>query len=215
MSTDIEVEKSRISGEFEAPYIGNYSGDYSFAGMFLARASLDSSIICTNLNPRSEQNGTLVLELLRQFGAKVTRGGDSVNVRAAELHGAHVDISEFTQIAPVISLLALFAKGKSRISGFANAQPLLELIAQNLVRLGARCELGINDLWIWPQKNPSHAVLDAADNPYMALALILISSYTEGKTFIRNVSGLLQRYPTFEQVFTDLGGKYKICKISL
>ena len=109
---DIEVEKSNISGEFEAPYIGNYSGDYSFAGMFLARAALDSSVICTNLNPRTEQNGAVVLDILKSFGAKITRGGDSVNVRVAELRGACVDISEFPQISPVIALLALFSKGK-------------------------------------------------------------------------------------------------------
>lgn len=212
---DIEIEKSNISGEFESPFVGNYSGDYSFAGMFLARAALDSSVICTNLNPRSEQNGTVVLDILKSFGAKVTRGGDSVNVRVAQLHGTIADISEFPQIAPVIALLALFAKGKTRIKGFRNSQELLDLIAQNLISLGARCELGIDDLWIWPQKNPSHAVLNAKNNPYMALALILISTYTEGKTFIRNIDGLLQRYPEFEKVFSSLGGKYKICTLSL
>lgn len=212
---DIEVEKSNISGEFEAPYIGNYSGDYSFAGMFLARAALDSSVICTNLNPRTEQNGAVVLDILRSFGAKITRGGDSVNVRAAELRGANVDIREFPQISPVIALLALFAKGKTRISGFSESQELLDLIAQNLISLGARCELGMDDLWIWPQKNPNHAVLNAKNNPYMALALILISTYTDGKTFIRNIDGLSQRYPEFEQVLTSLGGKFKICQVAL
>ena len=212
---DIQVEKCNISGEFESPYIGNYSGDYSFAGMFLARAALDSSVICTNLNPHSEQSGTLVLDILKSFGAKVTRAGESVNVRATELRGITTDISEFPQIAPVIALLALFAKGKTRISGFTESQDLLDLIAQNLVNLGAKCEVGMNDLWIWPRKKPEHAVLNAKNNPYMALALILISTYTEGETYIRNVDGLLQRYPEFIQVFQNLGGKFSIQELSL
>lgn len=212
---DIEIEKSNISGEFESPYIGKYSGDYSFAGMFLARAALDSSVICTNLNPNSEQNGVVVLDLLKSFGAKVTRSGDNVNVRADKLKGIKADISEFTQIAPVIALLALFAKGKTRISGFEKDTELLNLISENLKTLGARCEIGPNDLWIWPQKYPNHAVLNAKNNPYMALALILISSHTSGHTFIRNIDGLLQRYPEFEKIFEKLGGKYKICTISL
>ena len=208
---DIEVSKCNISGEFEAPYIGNYSGDYSFAGMFLARAALDSSVIYTNLNPRSEHNGTVVLDILRSFGAKVTRAGDSVNVRVADLRGTFADISEFPQIAPVIALLALFARGKTRISGFENSQQLLELIAQNLVSLGARCEMGTGDLWIWPQKKPFHAVLNAKNNPYMALALILISTYTNSETMIRNIDGLFRRYPDFLKTFRALGG---ICEIN-
>jgi 3-phosphoshikimate 1-carboxyvinyltransferase len=212
---DIEIEKSRISGEFESPYIGNYSGDYSFAGMFFARAAINSSVICTNLNPRSEQNGTVVLDILKSFGAKVKRAGDSVNVSAQELKGTTVDISEFPQIAPVIALLALFAKGKTRISGFSACPELVDIITENLSILGARCEIGPNDLWIWPQKYPSHAVLNARNNPYMAMALILISTHTEGKTFIRNIDGLLQRYPEFEKVFTDLGGKCRVCQMAL
>lgn len=212
---DIEVEKSNISGEFDSPEIGKYGGDYSFAGMFLARAALDSSVICNNLNPRSEQNGMVALEILKNFGAKVTRAGNSVNVKAANLKGIRTDISEFPQIAPVIALLALFATGKTRISGFANCSELLELIAENLRTLGARCEYNYNDLWIWPQKSPEHAVLNAKNHPYMALALVLISTYTKGTTFIRNIDGLLQRYPDFTDIFEALGGKYTIREISL
>ena len=212
---DIQVEKSNISGEFDSPEIGKYGGDYSFAGMFLARAALDSSVICNNLNPHSEQNGTVALDILKSFGAKVTRAGNSVNVRSAKLKGINTDISEFPQIAPVVALLALFATGKTRISGFAECNELLELISENMRTLGARCEYNYNDLWIWPQRSPEHAVLNAKNHPYMALALVLISTYTKGTTFIRNIDGLLQRYPDFEQIFNSLGGKCKICEIVL
>ena len=213
--TDICIEKSNIIGEFEAPYIGKYSGDYCFAGMFLARAALDSSVICTNLNPHSEQSGVQVLDILKTFGARVTRSGESVNVRADKLKGASVDVTEFSQLAPVISLLALFANGKTRITGFAECQALQGLITHNLHALGARCECGNNDLWIWPQKKPEHGVLDAKDHPFMALALILISTYTEGKTYVRNVEALFRRYPEFLDIFEHLGGKYTLGEIKL
>ncbi len=211
---DIEVTKSKISGEFAAPSLGHYSGDYSFAGMFLARAALDSSVICVNLCPNSEQNGTAVLDILRGFGAKITRSGDSVNVRKNKLHGCNVNIAEFPQIAPVIALLALFATGKTRISGFAKCQDLQKLIIENLQALGAKCEYNYSDLWIWPQHSVSHSVLNARNHPYMALALILISTYTSGTTVIRNIDGLINRYPEFMSVFENLGGKAKICSLA-
>ena len=212
---DIEVVKSNILGEFCSPLIGNYGGDYSFAGMFFARAALDSSVICTNLNPHSEQNGIVVLDILKLFGARVTRSGDSVNVRFEKLKGCHVDISEFSQIAPIIALLALFATGKTRISGFGNCEPLQMLIIENLNALGAKCEFNDTDLWIWPQRSVQHGVLNAKNHPYMAMALILISTYTPGTTVIRNIDGLIKRYPEFIDTIKSLGGQVHLCELTL
>ncbi len=208
--SNIVIKKSNICGTFEAPLIGNYSGDYSFAGAFLARAALDSSIICENLSASSQQNGVVVLDIIKNFGATVKRSGDAVNVQANKLKGTKVDISEFSQIAPMIALLAMFATGKTRISGFENCQQLQALIIDNLRLLNVRCEYNSNDLWIWPQKSPDHAVLFANDHPYMALALILISTYTKDDTVIRDVDGLLRRYPNFLEIFESLGGVYTL-----
>ena len=212
---DIEVEKSDIRGQFAAPPIGKYGGDYSFAGMFLARAALDSSVICTNLSASSEQSGRIVLDILRAFGAKVTRGGDNVNVRADKLRGCEVSVAEFPQIAPITSLLALFCSGRSRISGFESDPGQLALTVENLTALGARCEIGRDELWVWPQRSVRHAVLNAKNRPYTAMALILISTYTPGITAVRGVDALIERYPGFMDTLASLGGKAKLCKLSL
>lgn len=212
--SDIEIEKSDIRGEFCAPGIGNYGGDYSFAGMFFARAALDSSVICTNLNAASEQSGKIVLDILRTFGAKITRGGDSVNVRVNTLCGCEIDISEFPKIAPVAALLAPFAKGKTHVCGFAGFDRLRSLITENLKALGVRCEYNESDLWIWPQRKFDYTVLNAKNDPYMAMALILMSTYINGVTTIRNVDGLFERYPDFIDIFQSLGGKCRICEFS-
>ena len=109
-----------------------------------------------------------------------------------------------------IALLAMFATGKTRISGFKSSHDLQQIIIGNLEALGARCEFGDDDLWIWPQKSPSYATLDAKDHPYVAMALILISTYTKSDTVIRNIDGLLRRYPDFFEIFSALGGIYEI-----
>ncbi len=208
--SNIIVEKSDIRGVFLAPTLGNYGGDYSFAGAFLARAAIDSSVICENLNPSSQQNGALCLDIISKFGAKIKRSGEAVNVVADKLKGCSVDISEFPKIAPIVSLLAVFASGKTRISGFGEQQKLQEIIIHNLRALDVRCEYNQNDLWIWPQRSPAHAVLDAKNVPHAALALILISTYTKGKTIIRNIDELLKRYPTFLDIFSSLGAKFEL-----
>ena len=212
--SDIEIEKSNIRGEFCAPGIGNYGGDYSFAGMFFARAALDSSVICTNLNAASEQNGKIVLDILRSFGAKITRGGDSVNVRANTLCGCEIDISGFPKIAPVTALLAVFAKGRTHVTGFSGFGQLRGLITENLSALGVSCEYNENDLWIWNQRKFDYTVFNAKNDPYMAMALILMSTCLNGATTIRNVDGLFERYPDFIEIFKSLGGKCRICEFA-
>ena len=208
--SNITIQKSNINGTFEAPLIGNYSGDYSFAGAFLARAALDSSVVCENLSASSQQNGIVVLDIIKKFGATVKRSGDTVQVQANKLKGTVIDISEFSQIAPMIALLSMFATGKTRIKGFENCGELQSLIIKNLRLLNVRCEYNSGDLWIWPQKSPDHAVLFANNHPYMALALILISTYTKDSTVIRDVDGLFKRYPDFLKVFEKLGGRYTL-----
>ena len=133
-----------------------------------------------------------------------------MQVQANKLKGAVIDISEFSQIAPMIALLAMFATGKTRIKGFANCGELQSLIIKNLRLLNVRCEYNANDLWIWPQKSPDHAVLFANGHPYMALALILISTYTKDDTIICGVDGLFKRYPDFLKIFEKLGGEYTL-----
>ena len=208
--SNIIVKKSNICGSFCAPLIGNYSGDYSFAGAFLARAALDSSVICENLSASSQQNGVVVLDIIKNFGATVKRSGDAGNGQAGKLKGGTFAVGDFPQIAPMVALLAMFATGKTRIKGFENCQQLQALIIDNLRLLDVRCEFNTDDLWIWPQKSPDHAVLFANGHPYMALALILISTYTKGETVIRDIDGLLKRYPDFLDIFKALGGEYTL-----
>lgn len=208
--SDIIIPQSHIRGQFDSVPLGTYGGDYSFAGAFLARAALGSSVICQNLSPSSQQNGAVLLDIIQKFGARVTRNGDAVNVKAEKLVGTTIDISEFCQIAPCVAMLALFAKGKTRIIGFKNSPELLDIIVYNLKALGARCEYNQNDVWIWPQKNTDYAVLDAKGGAHTALAFILISTYTKGNTIVRNIDGLLKRYPEFLNIFESLGGQYTL-----
>lgn len=202
--SDIEVSKCDIKGAFSAP-VADREYDYLFSGLFLARAVIDSSVICDNIG-----NDGAVLDMIKAFGAKIACAHQSVNVRAGKLCGITVDISQCPHLAPLAVMLALFSHGKTRICGFSNAQDIQTLMLVNMRILGVRCEYNSDDLWIWPQKSLGRGVLDAKGDSFAALAFILISTCTNEKTVVRNVDGLIEIYPEFEEIFTGLGGKYKI-----
>ncbi len=210
---DIEIEKCDIRGNFDAPPIGGYGGDYSFAGMFFARAAINSSVICQNLSQSSEQSGKAAIDILRAFGAGVVKNGSSINVRAGALRGCRTDLTGLSRLAPMVMLVALFSKGITHISGIED--DMHALIYENLRALGTRFEYNDGSIWIWRQQSFPHTLLNAKNEPYAAMALILLATCMEGGTTVRGIDGLLARYPGFLDTFSSLGGKYKLKKFTL
>lgn len=197
----IDLPMCEPAGEFLAPPIGGYGGDYCYAAPCLVRAAVLSNVVCKNLNPRSEQSGMQIINILKNFGAVVKRSGESVQVSKSALKAAAVDISDCRRLAPICCVLAMFAKGRSVVTGFKGSEQLLLSLEISLKNLGARCEAGPDRLWIWKCERISDAVISAGDNIYMAMAFITLASMTKKQVAVRAPAALLQRYPGFLEQF--------------
>ena len=91
-------------------------GDWSNAAFFLCAGALsERGVIVTGLNDTSSQGDRAIVELLRQFGAQVSQTDHSVTVCAAPLHGITVDAAAIPDLIPVVSVVAAFAEGETRI----------------------------------------------------------------------------------------------------
>ena len=201
----ISIPKSRTISEFDAPLIGNYGGDYCYAAPFLARAALDGNVICRNLNPASEQSGKHIVNILKSFGALVKRSGDSLQVSRGPLAGAKADISECPRLSSLACILGLFAKGRTRVTGFHGRDELAKRLYINLKKLGARCELGSADIWVWHSPKLDDAVIVTGGDVYMAMAFIMLSGYCAGEITVRAPRLLIERYPDYlNQISTGL-----------
>ena len=91
-------------------------GDWSNAAFFLCAGALsETGVTVTGLNAASSQGDRAVVDILRQFGAKVTQNGDSVTVSAQKLHGVTIDAAPIPDLIPTLSVVAACADGETNI----------------------------------------------------------------------------------------------------
>ena len=91
-------------------------GDWSNAAFFLCAGALsETGVTVTGLNAASSQGDRAVVDILRQFGAKVTETADSVTVSAQKLHGITIDAAPIPDLIPTLSVVAACADGETNI----------------------------------------------------------------------------------------------------
>ncbi len=108
----------RIRGQQEPvfPKALRVEGDWSNAAFFLAAGALSASgISVQGLNPASSQGDRAVLEILRAFGAQISKQEKTVHVCGCHLHGVEIDAAPIPDLIPVLSVVAAEAEGETRI----------------------------------------------------------------------------------------------------
>ena len=92
-------------------------GDYSSAAFFLAAGGIGGEVTVGNLPKDSLQGDRKILSLLKEFGAEVMVNRDAVTVKKGALKGICIDCEDIPDLVPILSVLAAFAHGTTRLTG--------------------------------------------------------------------------------------------------
>lgn len=90
-------------------------GDFSSAAFPLVAGALAGRVTVTGLDPQDRQADRAVVEVLRDFGAKVTWSGDAVTAERGELAGQEVNMGDCPDLFPALAVLATQAKGTTTL----------------------------------------------------------------------------------------------------
>ena len=184
-------------------------GDWSNAAFFLCAGALSKDgVTVTGLNMASSQGDRAVVDILRQFGARVAESESSVTVTAAPLHGITIDAKAIPDLVPVLSVTAACAAGETRI---VNAGRLrlkesdrIATTAALLRALGGSVEEHPDGLTIRGTALTDGTV-DAANDHRIAMsaaiAAIRCAVTVEGSECVR------KSYPRFWEDYTQLKGE--------
>jgi 3-phosphoshikimate 1-carboxyvinyltransferase len=151
-------------------------GDWSSAAFFVvAGAILGGGVKIDGLTPASHQPDRRLLDLLSDLGSRVAWSGERVEITPApELRGFDVDLCEAPDLLPAVAILALFARGRSRIRGVAHARlkesDRLEVTAGCLERLGCPAVVTPDGLEIGPARRLAGARLACAGDHRIVMA---------------------------------------------
>jgi 3-phosphoshikimate 1-carboxyvinyltransferase len=117
--------------------------DLSGAAPFLAAALVTGGEVTVPGWPRgSVQAGDQLRDLLERFGGSCTLGPRGMTVRGGgSIHGIDADLSDVSELAPVVAALCVLATSPSRLSGIAHVRghetDRLAALARELTGLGA------------------------------------------------------------------------------
>ena len=190
----------------------NVEGDWSSASYLLALGALAGEVTVNNLDMESLQGDRMLVRFLRDMGALVTTGRNSIIVRQSKLKSIKADLSDCIDLLPTMAVLAVMAEGTSEFIGIERARikesDRVAAVKEGLQRMGIRVRDDANRLRITGGKLIG-AVIDSKGDHRIAMAFSLLGVVV-GKTVINQAECVAKTYPEFWDVFKNLGGKVEI-----
>jgi 3-phosphoshikimate 1-carboxyvinyltransferase len=190
--------------KYRSPGTYTIEPDASSASYFLAAGAIaGGSVQVTGLDRSSLQGEARFAEVLAQMGAQVTwtKGSITAAPPATEkLQGIDIDMDLMSDTGMTLAIVALFAKGKTRIRGIGNWRvketDRIEAMATELRKVGATVATGTDWLEVMPPEQFQSAIIDTYQDHRMAMcfALTCLGGVT---TTIRDPGCVGKTYPGY------------------
>ncbi len=202
--------KEKIAGfEYTIP------GDWSTASFPIAAALITGSeVTLTNISLEDIQGDKALIFLLQQMGAdiQVNTQAHSLTVKKGKpLQGVTVDINDFVDALPILSVIACFAEGTTEITGAAIARKKesdrIHAICTELKKMGASIEEKEEGVVIHTSKLQG-AELHTYHDHRIALSLSIAALGASTPSTIHGLECVAKTYPTFYEDFRTLGANF-------
>ncbi|MEU8232213.1 3-phosphoshikimate 1-carboxyvinyltransferase [Actinoplanes sp. NPDC048967] len=182
--------------------------DLSGAAPFFAAAMVTGGAVTLAGWPRdSWQPAGRLSELLTALGAEVTQDDTGLTVRGTgALHGLRADLSEVSELTPVVAALAALADGPSELRGVAHIRghetDRIAALATELRKIGAEVVEHPDGLEITPGPLRA-ATLETYADHRMAHAAAVLGLAVEGVR-LTDVACTSKTLPEFPELWADL-----------
>ena len=214
----IEVKYSEDLREFEAsrqsykPARYRVEGDWSSASYLLALGALSGEVTVENLNSESLQGDKIILDFLKEMGASVSTGENSVTVKKSELKPIKADLTDCIDLLPTMAVLAATAGGTSEFTGIERARlkesDRASAVKEGLQKMGIKVLMEENKMAF--SGSPARgSVIDTRGDHRIAMAFSLLGTAV-GETTINDAGCVAKTYPEFWDALKSIGGKVKI-----
>jgi 3-phosphoshikimate 1-carboxyvinyltransferase len=214
----VKVDYSKDLTEFEVskqeykPTKYKVEGDWSSASYFLALGALSGEVEVENLNPESWQGDKIILNFLKDMGASVKTGKNSVAVSRSRLNAIRADLSDCIDLLPTAATLAASADGVSELVGIERGRikesNRVSAVREGLQKMRIKVQEERNRLII-AGSTPKGSVIDSKGDHRVAMAFSILGSVA-GETVINDAECVSKTFPQFWAVFKSIGGEVKI-----
>ena len=209
VNTQADLSQFEVARQEYQPTNYQVEGDWSSASCFLALGAVSEGVTVTNLKPESFQGDKIMLNLLRDMGARVSVSGNTVRVSKSRLKAITADLSDSIDLLPTMAALAAMADGVSRFSGISRARlkesNRVAAVAESLRRMDIKVTEETNKLVITGGQ-PRGSLIDSRNDHRIAMAFSIIGTVAGG-TAIDQAECVTKTYPEFWETLNHIGGE--------
>ena len=192
----VAVENTKLNGQFpfQSPNIAKIEGDWSNGAFFLAAQHLGNQIQVDGLSKNSKQGDRAAQDILN-----------------AMTNFVEIDAKDIPDLVPILSVAAASSKGAK----FYNIRRLrlkesdrVQTVMNMLQAFGIQTESDENTLTVHPGTFQGCTV-DSANDHRIAMSAGIAATIANGPVTILNAQCVAKSYPTFWEVYRQLGGTYE------
>lgn len=195
----------------------NVPGDLSTAAFPIAAALItQSELTVHNIDMDDPQGDKELISILQRMGGAIDIDAEEKLLcirRGGPLSGVQVDINDCIDVLPILSVVACFAKGETRITGAAIARQKecnrIGCVASELRKMGGDIEETVDGLVI--RGSPLRGALVRSHGDHrMAMSLAVAALGATGQSTIGPVECVAKTYPGFMEDFNKLGANISL-----
>ncbi len=187
--------------------------DYGLAAFLLAAALLNRSDVVLKGILRDElvQADGRILPLLRKMGARFQKTSTSIRVKGpSRLKGGSFSLKDCPDLVPIMAVIALFARGKTRLYDIGHARAKesdrISDLTDELRKVGARIEEKKGEMIVHPREGyKTGCLLDPHRDHRLAMAFAVLGTKLGAR--IKDIECTAKSYPGFVRDFRSLGAK--------
>ncbi|MEA4833042.1 MAG: 3-phosphoshikimate 1-carboxyvinyltransferase [Oscillospiraceae bacterium] len=206
----------RIPGgqTYRTPDIIKPEGDWSNSALWLcAAAAAGRGITVSGLLPESCQGDRAVCDILRHFGAGISRDGNLVSVFPGHLNGIRIDAADIPDLVPALAVAAAAANGTTVIENVSRLRlkesDRVNSVCDTLKKLGGNAEADDNTILIRGRGFLSGGKVDSFGDHRIVMMAAAASVICKDSVIITGAEVVRKSYPEFFKDFTVLGGCVK------
>ena len=204
------VEKGQA---YVSPKEIEIEGDWSNSTFHMALGLLCGRTEVLGLNSKSLQADKSFLSAVKQMGANIILEKDAYIAKKKQLNGADFNVEQMIDIAPILIILASFAKGESNFNGVDRLKikesDRLSAIIDMVDAIGAKASYKDGVLTVIGNPYALGGTVDAKNDHRLIMSAVVAGAYTGGVTIL-NANGVEKSYSRFFDDFTKLGGIYNV-----
>ena len=188
-------------------------GDFSQAAFFMVAGLIGKPLTLTGLNPSSKQGDQKIVDILKKMQGNVVYDLEtaSYQITPSVTQATTIDLDPIPDLGPILMVLAGLSLGTTHFKGISRLRlkesDRMEAMRKALEILGVEVIVSGDEAWI--KGVPffkGNVVLDGANDHRIVMALSIASIKAQGTITITHAESIAKSYPTFFQVFKNLGG---------